>query len=90
MDDLVKRIDAEIERQRQTRGIYLAYGTPDPLLVEARARIQALETSLEEAEGRVIAEVVAWLRAKSQHGEDLDHAAYAFAADALENGEWKK
>lgn len=28
----------------------------------ATARIQALETSLAEAEGRVIAEVVAWLR----------------------------
>ena len=53
MDDLVERLDAEIKRQRETRGTYLDYGTPDPLLVAALARIQALETSLAEAEGRV-------------------------------------
>lgn len=59
---------------------------------DAIARISELETSLAEAEGRVIAEVVKWLRAKSRHcyGEDLDHAAYALAATALETGEWKK
>lgn len=59
---------------------------------EAAARIQALETSLAEAEGRVIAEVVAWLR--HQHVEiramrspvrNLDDIA-----TALETGEWKK
>lgn len=56
------------------------------------ARIQALETSLAEAEGRVIADVVAWLR--HQHVEiramrspvrNLDDIA-----TALETGEWKK
>jgi hypothetical protein len=43
MSDIVERLDAEIERQRQTRGDYLDYGQPDPLLVEARKCIAEFE-----------------------------------------------
>lgn len=50
------------------------------------ARITELETALTEAEGRVIADVVAWLR--NEAGDPDDFATYA--ATALETGEWKK
>lgn len=53
MSDLVGRINAEIKRQREIRGTILDYGTPDPLLVEAAARITDLETALAEAEGTI-------------------------------------
>lgn len=55
-----------------------------------RARDAANEhlASLAEAEGRVIAEVVAWLRATWM--EDDAACVWAEVATALENGEWKK
>ena len=40
--DLVDRLDALIERQRNNLGVYMNLGTPDPELVEARAAIQSL------------------------------------------------
>ena len=46
------------------------------------ARIQALETSLAEAEGRVIAEVVAWLR-------ETWMADWDQVTTALETGDWR-
>lgn len=44
-----------------------------------------------EAEGRVIAEVVAWLEARSLRQDTVSSVlVLAEAATALENGEWKK
>jgi len=73
---------------------------------EAAARITELETALAEAEVRVIAEVVKWLRGQAQAGDkallqavegsqlrrDLAAGVVAInrAATALETGEWKK
>lgn len=55
------------------------------------ARITALETALAEAEGRVIAEVVAWLR--HQHVEIRAMRSPVRNLDdistALETGEWR-
>ena len=59
------------------------------------ARIQALEASLAEAEGRVIADVVAWLRDRMRQApkDEFSQAAcdviFVLVA-ALETGEWKK
>lgn len=51
------------------------------------ARIQALETSLAEAEGRVIADVVKWLR--EQWRTDMGEIECFDIADAIEAGEWR-
>lgn len=106
MDDLVERLRAKVDGGRRTLGggtvshdgKFSMWGF-EPIMVarnpdglEAIARITALEASLAEAEGRVIAEVVAWLR--GEHREiramrspvrNLDEVA-----TALETGEWKK
>lgn len=85
MDDLVERLLSFEGSEDLGNGDF-------SICARAATRIQALETSLAEAEGRVIAEVVAWLR--HQHVEiramrspvrNLDDIA-----TALETGEWKK
>lgn len=50
-------------------------------ILALEARITELETALAEAKGRVIADVVAWLRG--------GNASYRII-HALETGEWKK
>ena len=89
MDDLVERLDAEIKRQRETRGTYLDYGTPDPLLVAALARIQALETSLAEAEGRVKALTIALHDAIRRPMGVVPESAEPFYQPALASDEVK-
>lgn len=81
MSDLIERLqawgDLDTEHGHNSRA---------DILHRAARRITALEASLAEAEGRVIAEVVAWLRKEA--GDPDDFATYA--ATALETGEWKK
>lgn len=75
MDDLVERLRSYRPTNEWGDGIHHV------ICDEAAARIQALETSLAEAEGRVIAEVAAWLRNACHEGS---------LADDLASGEWKK
>ncbi|QOV92583.1 hypothetical protein [Novosphingobium sp. ES2-1] len=84
MDDLVERL--------RDAGYVLVSPGFRKLAHEAAAHIQALETSLAEAEGRVIAEVVAWcLREMYEPFTPLERAkALKSIATALETGEWKK
>jgi len=102
MDDLVERLQslyvwpqsvadhhADTLTPRQIEKLYEVGNVAE----QAAARIQALETSLAEAEGRVIAEVVAWLRNKAIKAWGADTAGTylnEYAATALETGEWKK
>lgn len=83
MDDLVTRL----ERNSGWRDERWQCVTDPALLTEAAARIQALETLLAEAEGRVIAEVVAWLR--EQWRTDMGEIECFDIADAIEAGEWR-
>lgn len=62
MDDLVERAQNYVKVSTSCGN---ATGRPNNIVTittELLARIQALETSLAEAEGRVIAEVATWLR----------------------------
>lgn len=83
MSDLVERLRAEIADQRNRRGTILDYGDPDPLLVEAIARITALEASLAEAEGRVIA-------ARRQALEEAAKACEAHMSQCLDDRDIQK
>lgn len=85
MDDLVERLIGVRDNHAMMYGDY-------ETVTEAAARVQALETSLAEAEGRVIAEVVAWcLREMYEPFTPLERAkALKSIATALETGEWKK
>lgn len=76
MDDLVERLLA----------IRAYNGGVIEATQQAAARIQALETSLAEAEGRVIAEVVAWLRAYKRDDTNWPQVL----ATAIETGEHLK
>jgi len=86
MSDLVERINTAVTygyMPRQMREV----------ASEAAARISELETALAEAEGRVIADVVAWLRGSLfVHYEEPSEWELAVEtyATALETGEWKK
>lgn len=98
MDDLVERLPKEAAMlraiaQSYSRGVdwQVNLSASAAMIDKAAARIQALETSLAEAEGRVIAEVVAWLRdRKEMSGYYIDYVETSQAADILETGEWKK
>ena len=91
MDDLVERL----ERNSGWRNERWQCVTDPALLTEAAARITELETALAEAEGRVIADVVAWLRDRMRQApkDEFSQAAcdviFVLVA-ALETGEWKK
>lgn len=88
MDDLVERLIGVRDNHAMMYGDY-------ETVTEAAARMQALETSLAEAEGRVVAEVVAWLREEGRwivdtYDADHPHDISEALATALETGEWKK
>lgn len=89
-DDLVERIDAEIKRQRETRGTYLDYGSPDPLLVEARARIEALETALAEAVAYMWTDPTHQRPPELHWHYDTGPAYEGWIITPLCEGEWKK
>ena len=108
MDDLVERLQslyvwpqsvadhhADTLTPRQIEKLYEVGNVAE----QAAARITDLETALAEAEGRVIAEVVSWLRGQADwhdknddgwSGFDRIAQGYREAVDALETGEWKK
>jgi len=50
--ELIERLEAEIERQKHTRGDYLDYGEPDPLIVEAATAIRDLITERDTAHAK--------------------------------------
>lgn len=98
MDDLVaQKLRADLDEA--TKQHMPAMVVTTDYLRATLDRIQALETSLAEAEGRVIAEVAAWLRGQADwhdknddgwSGFDRIAQGYREAVDALETGEWKK
>lgn len=112
MSDLVERCPKEAAMLREiaqsySRGVdWQAYLSASAAVIDlAAARITELETALAEAEGRVIAEVVAWLRDENgqcdcfarSEGEcacgawdDYKTKPLLDIATALETGEWKK
>lgn len=111
MSDLVERlrkpIDADrlydwiVEKRKETNSDFPRLGFQNAMELideerhEAAARITELETALAEAEGRVIADVVAWLRDRMRQApkDEFSQAAcdviFVLVA-ALETGEWKK
>ena len=52
--DLVERLDALIERQRNNLGVYMNLGTPDQELVEAAAEIQSITAERDATLARVV------------------------------------
>ena len=63
--------EAEIVRGRRREG----------MAVDREQR--AYNAGAEKAAEAERAKVVAWLRAQASHGDDLDYAGIAFAADAI-------
>jgi hypothetical protein len=48
--ELIQRLRAEAEKQRQFRGDTLYHGSPDPWLIEAAEMIEAKSTRIKELE----------------------------------------
>lgn len=89
-DDTIKLQDAHITKLETALAEALRERT------EARAEAANLRADLRQAEGRVIADVVAWLREEGtlQIDTGYDAGFYGgqgmhFAATQLENGQWK-
>lgn len=91
MSDLVERLLAEQILQQDEYSTTTMRRNPDG--PEAAARIQALETSLAEAEGRVKDQIVNAIKTHQNFGDEDFGPGLDLAIDiatALETGEWKK